>query len=137
MPRILRTSSRCTTSTSRKRIVKSANSSPWCITLSSSVPHCNVSKISVSPSPSLWLSVTSSIRSFAVRLPSRIPRCVASLPFRAITKSRLSTSIPSPPPYRKVIVFVSPVVSSRVWKESSSVSRETAACRFVFRESWQ
>lgn len=44
---------------------------------------------------------------------------------------------PSPPPYRKAIVFVSSVVSSKVWKESSSVLREIAACRFVFRESWQ
>ena len=137
MPKILRTSSRCTTSTSRKRIVKSANSSLWCITLSSSVPLWNASNVSVSPSPSLWLSVTFSIRSFVVRSPSRIPRCVASLPFRAITKSRLSTSTPSPPPYRKAIVFVSSVVSSKVWKESSSVLREIAACRFVFRESWQ
>ena len=137
MPKRLRTSSRCTTSTSGKGSVKYVNWSPWCITLSSSVPLWNASNVSVSPSPFLWLSVTSSIRSFAVRLPSRIPRCVASLPFRAITKSRLSTSIPSPPPYRKVTVSVSPVASSRVWKESSSVSWETAACRFVFRESWQ
>ena len=137
MPKILRTSSRCTTSTSRKRTVKSANSSLWCITLSSSVPLWSVSNVSVSPSPSLWLSVTSSIRSFVVRLPSRIPRCVASLLFRAITKNRSSTSTPSPPPYRKAIVFVSPVVSSKVWKESLSVSREIAAYRFVFRESWQ
>ena len=137
MPKRLRTSFRCTTSTSGKGSVKYVNWSPWCITLSSSAPLWNASNVSVSPSPFLWLSVTSSIRSFAVRLPSRIPRCVASLPFRAITKSRLSTSIPSPPPYRKVIVFVSPVVSSRVWKESSSVLREIAACRFVFRESWQ
>lgn len=133
----LRTSSRCTTSTSGKGSVKYVNWSLWYITLSSSVPLWNVSNVSVSPSPSLWLSVTSLIRSFVVRLPSRIPRCVASLPFRAITKSRLSTSIPSPPPYRKAIVFVSPVVSSRVWKELSFVSREIAACRFVFRESWQ
>jgi len=137
MPKILRTSFRCITSTSGKGSVKSANSSLWCITLSSSVPLWSVSNVSGSPSHSLWLSVTSSIRSFVVRSPSRIPRCVVSLPFRAITKSRLSTSIPSPPLYRKAIVFVSPVASSKVWKESLSVSRETAACRFVFRESWQ
>ena len=137
MPKILRTLSRCITSTSGKGSVKYVNWSPWCITLSSSVPLWSVSNVSVSPSPSLWLSVTSSIRSFVVRLPFRIPRCVASLPFRAITKSRSSTSTLSPPPYRKVIVFVSLVVSSKVWKELSSVSRETAAYRFVFRESWQ
>ena len=137
MPKILRTSSRCTTSTSGKGSVKYVNWSPWYITLSSSVPLWSVSNVSVSPSPFLWLSVISSIRSFVVRSPSRIPRCVASLLFRAITKNRSFTSTPSPPPYRKVTVSVSPVASSRVWKESSSVSRETAACRFVFRESWQ
>lgn len=137
MPKRLRTSFRCTTSASGKGSVKYVNWSPWCITLSSFVPLWSVSNVYVSPSHSLWLSVTSSIRSFAVRLLSRIPRCVASLPFRAITKSRLSTSIPSPPPYRKATVFVLPVASSKVWKESLSVSRETAACRFVFRESWQ
>ena len=51
MPKILRTSSRCTTSTSGKGSVKYVNWSPWCITLSSSVPLWNASNVSVSPSP--------------------------------------------------------------------------------------